>query len=397
MRRSFRISLTFPVVLCLTAAAGRADPATERAEKRPAAPQPVKLSMRLSDYPRPPAPDSGWGVHSDPNCSVQPEDPGAFFRMLRNRYGLTWFKVLACGDGALETVRAAAAAGVEPVVRIYVPAPAPFFPRPGRESEEFGRLVRKYVEAGAHYIECGNEPNLACEWAPGEWDKPDRVERICEQWLRASAIIREAGGIPVFYAMSVGGDDGRPCGEWWEDVFRTFQKRGKLREAFDGAAFGTHLGTLNHPVDYPFDPKKNLPHGTPEERIESLRKDHSCYLAVELLQHQMRTYLGQEIPILSTEGGCFPGDHSDENYPEITPEMHRDFLLEIFRRFNPQHPKYWGDSLFAQMCWIWQATGGFANDAWHNNPRDGDLPILPALEKEKRFHRVLGSPTGDRP
>ena len=346
-------------------------------------------SMKLSDYPRPPAPDAGWGIHDDSNCMWMPDDPRAFFRMLRRDLGLTWFKALACGTSRLDMVRAAVAEGVEPVVRIYVAHPAPFYPRPGAEEDELRRLVRLYVEAGAHYFECGNEPNLAIEWAPGEWDKPDRVERICEQWLRAKRIIHEEGGIPVFYAMSVGGEDGRPCGAWWEDCFKTFQRWGKLREAFDGAAFGTHLGTLNHPVDYPFDPQKNLPHATPEERIASLRQDHSCYLAVELLQHQMRTYLGREIPILSTEGGCFPGDASDKNYPEITPEMHRDFLLEIFARFNPEHDRYWGDSLFAQMCWIWQADGAFANDAWHNNPRGGDLPIVDALRTAPRFHRDI--------
>ena len=78
----------------------------------------------------------------------------------------------------------------------------------------------------------------------------------------------------------------------------------------------------------------------------------------------------------------------DEDAWFSTPEIHRDWNLEIFRRFNPEHPKYWGDSLFAQMSWIWHAdSGSFAIDSWHDNPKYGRMPILDALEAEPRFDR----------
>lgn len=342
----------------------------------------------LNEYPRPPAPDTGWGLHDNPNCGWKPADPDAFFRELRTRYGFTWYKVLACGTNKLDVVAAARRNRVEPVVRLYADRPAPHFPRPGSEEAAFRQAVKAYVEAGARYIEAGNEPNLSDEWAEGEWTKGRLAERICEQWLRVCPMIHEAGGIPVFYAMSVGGADGRSAGLWWDDCFRILKEQGRLEAAFAGCAMGAHLGPLNHPLDYPFDPKKNLPHATPEERFASLMKDNSCYLGGELLIRLMDKYLPRPIPILSTEGGAFPDNHADTHYPKVTPLLHRDLNLGIFQRFNPAHPKYWGDPLFAQMSWIYHADGGaFAIDSWFDNPKYGRMPILDALEKAPRFDR----------
>lgn len=342
----------------------------------------------LADYPRPPAPDTGWGIHDRPDCAWKPDRPDEFFRELRHRYGFTWFKVLACGANKLDVVRAARRQGVEPVVRLYVDRPSPHYPRPGEEEAEFRTQVRAYAMAGAHYIEAGNEPNLQLEWSAGEWEKGRRVERLCAQWLRVRRLIAEQGGIPVFYAMSVGGNDGRSAGQWWDDCFRTFREMNKIEEAFAGCAFGVHCGPLNRPVDYPFNPEKNMPHATRAERIDSLMKDNTTYLGVELIQHLMARYLPHPIPILGTEGGAFPDNHDDKGYPPVTPDRHRDLNLEILRRLNPAHPHYWGDPLFAQMNWIYHGDAPpFAIDSWFENPKYGRMPILDALEQEARFDR----------
>ncbi len=353
------------------------------AKKPPPAPW-----LPLSAYPRPPAPDTGWGIHDNPACMWIPGDPDAFFKELKQKYGFSWFKVLACGSNKLEVTRAARRQGVEPVVRIYVDRPAPHYPRPGKEEAEFRDLVRQYVAAGARYIESGNEPNLSLEWSEGEWDKGNLTERVCDQWLRVVPMIRESGGIPVFYAMSVGGADGRSAGVWWDDTFKYYQKMGKLEEAFAGCAFGVHLGPANHPLDYPFDAQRNMPHATKQERVDSLMKNNTCYLGIELLIALMDKYLPAPIPVLSTEGGAFPDNHDDKNYPQVTKEMHRDLNIEIFRRLNPRREDYWGDPLFAQMCWIYHADSGiFALDSWFDNPKYGRMPVIDALEAEPRFDR----------
>lgn len=351
-------------------------------------PKPEAPWLALSDYPRPPEPDTGWGIHDNPNCTWVPADMDGFFKELKQRYGFSWFKVLACGDSKVAVVQACRRQGIEPVVRLYVNRPAPYYPKPGAEEAELRELVRKYVAAGARYIETGNEPNLSCEWAEGEWEKGNLTERVCRQWLRVQPLVAAEGGIPVFYAMSVGGEDGRSAGEWWDDCFKAFQAWGKIEEAFAGCAFGAHLGTVNHPIDYPFDPQRNMPGATKEQRFESLMKRNTTYLGGELLIDLMEKYLPFPIPILSTEGGTFVDNQADTTYPVTTPEIHRDWNLEIFRRFNPKHAKYWGDPLFAQMSWIWHADGGaFAIDSWHANPKYGRMPILDALEAEPRFDR----------
>jgi hypothetical protein len=338
--------------------------------------------LALADYPRPAAPDTGWGIHDFTDCQWTPDDPDAFFDELKSRWGFSWFKVLACGLNKMEVVRAASRHGVEPVVRIYAPGPHPLYPRPGREEREFRAAVRAYVQAGAHYFEAGNEPNLGGEWSPGEADKPDQVGRLCKQWLRVKRIIEDEGGIAVFYAMTPGS-----AGQWWKDCFDRFQKWGKLEEAFAGAAFGAHLGPANHPLDYPFNPKKNMPHATQEERLESLLADNTCYLAGELIMLLMDKYLPYPIPILSTEGGAFLDEQPDKNYPKVTLERHRELNMGIFNRFNPSHPEYWGDPLFAQMSWAYGGTGGFLFSGWFDHPEHGNLPILDAMEEADKFDR----------
>lgn len=194
----------------------------------------------------------------------------------------------------------------------------------------------------------------------------------------------EEGGIPVFYAMSTGS-----AGEWWKKCFEYFKRHGKIEEAFAGAAFGAHLGTINHPLDYPFDPQRNLPHATEEERYRSLLKDNTCYRAGELVMLMMKRYLPHPIPILSTEGGVWFGSREDHEYPAVTWEMQTEWTMEMFNRFNPKHPKYWGDALFTQMCWEY--------DGWFNNWDRGKLegvptakiPVLYVMEKAKKFDRGI--------
>lgn len=329
----------------------------------------------LWDYPRPAAPDTGWGIHDRTNCSsIVNSDFDGFFRDLKQRYGFSWFKVLACGGGKEEMVAAARRQGVEPVVRLYAFEPHPYFPRPGAEEEEFRRNVRNYVAAGARYFESGNEPNLGLEWTAEEFDKPNAVERLCRQWLRVKKVIQDEGGIPVFYAMTPGS-----AGQWWKDCFVTFERWGKTEEAFAGAAYGVHLGPINHPLDYPFNPQKDMPRANGQQRYESLLKDNTNYLAVELLQRLMARYLPHPIPILSTEGGAFLGNQDDGNYPPVTLERHTEMNMGIFNRFNPEHPEYWGDSLFTQMSWEY--------DSWFHEWQYGKLPILDAMEEADKFDR----------
>lgn len=351
--------------------------------------------MRLQDYPRPPR-DSGWGLHGPAVLAWRPQGISAWFANLR-RMNLTWIKWLGnMQANDCDMVRAAADAGLEPIVRLYV---AERFPRP-LDAGELDHAVRAYVGAGAHYFETGNESNLANEWQPGQFAayQNRHIPVLVDLWLVDAAIVKAAGGIPVVYAMSVGSSqpDGRLAHWWWRDFLHELAARGRLG-ALDGAAWGVHIGALNHPLAYPLDPVNVADHHITETDVVQAmltQNDSSCYQSVRLIQQMLRDAGLPDVPVLSTEGGCFPWDRPDPRYPEVTPEAHRDMLLEIYRRFNPAHPEYWGDALFCQCSWL--AIGGsqWPNDQWLQNPRfGGDLPIVQALRQEPRFERVLGGGT----
>jgi hypothetical protein len=53
--------------------------------------------------------------------------------------------------------------------------------------------------------------------------------------------------------------------------------------------------------------------------------------------------------------------------------------MGIFERFNPDHPEYWGDALFAQMSWEY--------DSWFNEWTHGRMPVLRLMEKAEKFDR----------
>lgn len=335
--------------------------------------------LALADYPRPPAPDTGWGIHDYTTGTWKPEDPDAFFRELKDRWGMSWYKVLALGYNKVDITAAARRQGVEPVIRIY---DLKEYPQGEREMHVFRSLIRKYVQAGARYFELGNEPNIEGDWTAGGTIPNDRIKGICTTWLLVKPIVQEEGGIPIFYAMTPGS-----AGQFYRDCFETFKEWGKIEEAFAGAAIGIHPYPMNHPLDYPFDPQKNMPHATEEERFESLMKDNTCFRILELVQLLQKRYLPWPIPILGTESGYNLGDQTDSSYPEITMDMHRDLNMEIFNRMNPKAEGYWGDTFFSQMVWAYGGEGAFMFGGWFNHPIHGNLPVLDRMEAAEKFDR----------
>ncbi|HUT92936.1 MAG TPA: hypothetical protein VMY37_25825 [Thermoguttaceae bacterium] len=378
------LAVSFGVPRCADAEpkAPTADGVTQRTSK-------AKPPWRdLADYPRPPAPDTGWGIHDHTNGWWKPADQDKFFKGMKTRWGFSWWKMLTLGANKLDMTAAARRQGVEPVIRIY---DLKEYPKPGKEMAEYRKLIRDYVKAGARYFELANEPNIDGDWSAGGTVKDNRIGGMCKTWLRLKPIVMKEGGIPIFYAMTPGS-----AGQYYADCFETFKKWDKIEEAFAGAAIGIHPYPLNHPLDYPFDDRKNMPHATGEERFQSLMKDNTCFLILELVQRLQDKYLPYPIPILATESGLSYGDQADRGYPKITMDMHRDLNMEIFNRMNPRHPKYWGDTFFSNMVWAYGGQGTFMFSGWFNNPEFGDLPVLGDMEKAKKFDRGIAYKAIDR-
>jgi len=325
------------------------------------------MTNPLSKYPRP-ASDNGWGFHDSAGTNRKPPNIEQYARYLRNELGTTWFKALVDGANKVDLARAFTAQSIEVIVRLYKHKPHP-------HHVVDGSVVSQYVGAGCHYFEWGNEPNLIDEWAEGEWGKGAQPDRVCEQFLRNAKVIKQAGGIPLFPSLSPGGN--YPHRDFYRTAFEWLRLHGHLDD-LEGCALAIHNRPLNHPLDY---------------------KDGSgCFfLDYEWIDDLVKSYLNHSLPLLGTEAGYEFGYDFDSNFPAITPELHRDYNLEILRSFGPHGRFSWRDALFCQCMWLVDNFGhpAFASAAWHRNPviaGGGNLPAVEALKTEWRqrpFVRVF--------
>lgn len=319
------------------------------------------MSRFLSQYPRPAA-DTGWGFHDSAGARCRPDDPAALARHLRQDLGITWFKALALGTNKVDLARTFIQQGIEVVVRLYAGEPHPHYVAPEGE-------VRAYVDAGVHYFEWGNEPNLVLEWNRGEWDRGARVDRVCQQFLRNADVIKRAGGIPLLPALSPGGD--YPHRDWYRTTFEWLRQHNHL-SALEGAALAIHNRPFNRPLAH--------------------RDVSGCFfLDYEWIDDLVRSYVGRSLPLLATEAGYEPGWGQDPTFPPIDPQRHAAYNVEILRCFGPHGSRRWRDSLFCQCMWLLDSFGhgDFSEAAWFGNRQwanGGHLPAVGALRAEWQAH-----------
>ncbi len=370
--------------------------------------------MELKDFPRPPQ-DNGRGIH----WSASPYHPeGETLRFWINELkemNIKWVKLLDDGGGSsLKVCEALLREGIMPIVRLYRHRPNPGHIG-GREVE----TVKKLVAIGVRYFESNNEPNLPCEWQNG-YMPPNWLEIVAENLIIDADIILGLGGLPAIPAVSVGEKT---------DIFSEIAKR--RPDLFDSGIWAAiHNYTLNHPIDYPYDPvnqegkpltlEEYLSYGPvdwvwdnqPLEWINEWRAkdknpgatvmdDPSCFLAFEQANALIVRACGHSIPIISTEGGPVVGWRDDRRYPRITPALHRDMVVAINDYMQRQAPPYY----FAMCHWLianykighfdptWE-TQAWYTDWW--NERFGLSGRLPAVDAVKAMPSItrIGLGTG---
>jgi N-acetylmuramoyl-L-alanine amidase len=325
------------------------------------------MAMSLSDYPRPPA-DTGWGMHDSAGTEARPADAASYARHLRQDLGITWFKALVSGTNKVDLVEAFTRQGIEVVVRLYAYRPHPHYVVSPAD-------VRAYVQAGAHYFEWGNEPNLHDEWDMPSWHEGARVDKVCQQWLRNADAIRQGGGIPLMVALTPGGH--YPHRDWYRTTFEWLRLHGHLG-SLDGAALAIHNRPLNRPLGH-LDPLG------------------ASFLEYEWISDLVRAYVGRSLPLLGTEAGYEPGWDHDPTFPPIDLTRHAEYNVELLRCFGPYGSRRWRDELFCQCMWLVESFGhhDFSEAAWHRNQKwtgGADLPALGLLRSEWRarpFQRQL--------
>lgn len=338
--------------------------------------------MRLEDYPRPKN-DNGRGLHW--SASVYHPSGSALDFWIDELLAMKikWLKVLDDGGGSsLDLCKRLLAADIMPVVRLYRLEPNPGHIG-GREEE----TIRRLVAEGVRYFETNNEPDLALEWQGGRM--PDNwVDVVVENFIHDADAVLALGGLPALPALAVG----RKV-NFIEGVVR--RSRADVFER--GAWIAIHNYTLNHPLDYPYDPvnQEGQPvsqeeydrlgswawEGRPRELINEWRQsdknpgntihdDPSCFLVFQLFAEYAFSALGYYVPIISTEGGPVIGWKEDRRYPRVDAQTHADWTVAITEYMQGQRtingqpcPPYY----FAMCHWlIANYRLGFMSPTWES-------------------------------
>lgn len=363
--------------------------------------------MRLEDYPRP-KDDNRRGIHW--SASVYHPTGAAldFWINELQAMKIKWVKLLDDGGGSsLELCQRLLAADIMPVVRLYRLEPNPGHIG-GREEE----TIRRLVAAGVRYFETNNEPDLDMEWQGGR-RPPNWLDIVVDNFIIDADRVQAAGGLPAVPAMAVGTK---------VDVVGAVVARGRADIFEKGAWVAIHNYTLNHPLDYPYDPvnQEGQPvsqeeydrlgpwawEGRPRELINEWRQtdknpgdtiedDPSCWLYFLLADQMVVNALGYHLPIISTEGGPVVGWKEDRRYPRVDPFTHADWVVaitEFMQGTREIHGLRCPDSYFAMCHWLianyrmgflaptWESQSWYTD--WWNSDFNlrGELPVVERLK-----------------
>ncbi|MGQ9517326.1 MAG: carboxypeptidase regulatory-like domain-containing protein, partial [Anaerolineae bacterium] len=357
--------------------------------------------MKLSQYPRPKG-DNGWGIHWSPSTVHPTGDALSPWIDELLRMHIKWVKVLDDGDGSsVELCRRLVRYDIMPIVRIYRPQP-----NPGRLSHREEEAIRRLVDVGVVYFETNNEPDVPAEWQH-ERLPPDWMSIVADQFIHDADRVLALGGLPGLPALSVGSK---------ANLIELVVRKGRADIFARGAWIAVHNYTLNHPLEYPDDPvhQKGAPltrqeyerygewawDGQPRQLINIWRRqgkrpgstiegDSDCWRCFELADLMAREALGYSVPVIGTEGGAVIGWRDDRRYPRVTPEIHKEWTVQINQFMHTRAPAYF----FTTCHWLlanfrlghhvmgWESQAGFS-DWWESafGIRD-HLPAVDALRQ----------------
>ncbi len=363
--------------------------------------------MRLEDYPRP-KDDNRRGIHW--SASVYHPTGAAldFWIGELQAMKIKWVKIMDDGGGSsLELCQRLLAADIMPIVRFYR-----LEPNPGHIGGREEDTLRRLVAVGARYFETNNEPDLSGEWKGGRMPS-NWFDIVIDHFIIDADKVLGAGGLPAVPAMGVGSNT---------DPIAAVVAKGRADIFERGAWVAIHNYTVNHPLDYPYDPvnQEGQPvsqeeydrlgswawEGRPRELInqwretdknpgDTLEDDSVSWLAFLLMDQMVVRALGYPVPIISTEGGAVVGWKEDRRYPRIDPNTQADWTIvitEFMQGTREIHGLHCPDSYFAVCHWLianyrcgflmptWESQSWYTD--WWNGDFNlkGEMPVVARLK-----------------
>lgn len=289
---------------------------------------PTPIVNSFSSYPRPKF-DTGIGMHWSADASYAYDSTTAVNQICNlKKMGLSWIKIVATGTSAVDFARIMKQNDIEPIVRLYR-----YQPNPVNVPPTDLNAVSTYVNAGVSYFEPTNEPNLAVEWQGQVLPVcTDAASQTMQTWVVDALRIQQRGGIPLFPALSPGGN----CDDmqFFQNSFNWLSQntcylangtRGSCLGLFDSslsngkpAAIAVHNYNLNH------DNSTN-----PDGTINFYTQDGNAFLKFTFYNNFVKSYLGKSIPILATEGGMIIGSSEDNRYPVTDAIWHMNVIMAM--------------------------------------------------------------------
>lgn len=363
--------------------------------------------MRIDEFPRPKG-DNRRGIHWSGSIYHPTGSALDFWMDELQAMKMKWVKVLDdSGGSSLELVQRLLAVDIMPVVRLYRGEPNPGSIG-GREED----TIRRLVAAGVRYFETNNEPDLGVEWKGGVVP-PNWLDIVVDNFIIDADKVLGLGGLPALPTLAGGSK---------VNAIELVVQRGRADLFEKGAWIAVHNYALNHPIDYPYDPvnQEGQPvsqeeydalgswawENAPRDQInqwrasdknpgDTIADDPACFLGFQLADQLARKALGFPVPIISTEGGPVVGWKEDRRYPRVTPNLHRDRVVQIAEYMQGTlqlHGENCPSNYFSMCHWLlanyrliylapgWESQSWYT-DWWNNDfGLHGELPAVAALK-----------------
>ena len=363
--------------------------------------------MRVEDFPRP-ANDNRRGIHWSASVYHPAGSTVDFWIAELKAMGIKWVKLLDDGgDSSLELCKRLLAAEIMPIVRIFRATP-----NPGAIGSREIDTIKRLVAEGVRYFETNNEPDLSAEWKDG-YVPPDWMNIVVDNFIIDAESVIRLGGLPALPALSIGSK---------ANLLELVVQKGRADLFSSGAWVAVHNYTLNHPLDYPYDPVNQAGAPVSQEEYDrlgpwawdsnsrtqinewraadknpgaTLDRDASCFLSFHLLDQTIVNLLGHKVPIISTEGGPVTGWRDDRRYPRVDPNTQAQWTVAINdflqggREINGLRCP---DNYFTMCHWLIAnyklgfIAPGWEGQSWYTNWWDGDfnlrgeMPVVAAVK-----------------